>query len=498
VDLADVTVAVRPRTPWEAIDLGFAMARRWFVPLWTLWWMTALPVSLLSALLLHDHFWAMVLLAWWLKPLYEPPLQFWLSRALFGERLPLRDLIRRWPQLVRPRLFANLTWARLAPSRSFHMPVALLEGLRGKARSDRILLLGRGQQAGFWLTWVGVHFEIALELSLLFLLVLLLPDELQWLDWEDWFLSSGTLEHWLDYLGSLAAMSLIAPFYVAGGFALYLARRIELEAWDIEIDFRRMNERKQGRAQGAIARGAVPALVVTLFAVMAPVSDAEARIPSAEEAREVVQEVLADPDFGRKKQQGYWKYVGETDEAEQSDSAFEAFLEWLVEVFENMALVAELLMWGAIATVVIYVAYRIAVHRDWLRRSAATAGKRGSGAAVELFGLDLRPQNLPDDIVGAALALLDKGEVRESLSLLYRGTLSRLVHVSSLQIPPSATEGECRRLVRRRRPVDEAELFDRLTAVWTRMAYGHAPPTPDQVVDLADDWRTVFGRAHAG
>jgi hypothetical protein len=31
----------------------------------------------------------------------------------------------------------------------------------------------------------------------------------------------------------------LEPFYVAAGFAMYLNRRVELEAWDIEQEFRR-------------------------------------------------------------------------------------------------------------------------------------------------------------------------------------------------------------------------------------------------------------------
>jgi len=31
----------------------------------------------------------------------------------------------------------------------------------------------------------------------------------------------------------------LEPFYVASGFAIYLGRRAELEAWDIEQEFRR-------------------------------------------------------------------------------------------------------------------------------------------------------------------------------------------------------------------------------------------------------------------
>jgi hypothetical protein len=36
----------------------------------------------------------------------------------------------------------------------------------------------------------------------------------------------------------LAAL-FMEPFYVAAGFAMYLNRRVELEAWDIEQEFRR-------------------------------------------------------------------------------------------------------------------------------------------------------------------------------------------------------------------------------------------------------------------
>jgi hypothetical protein len=35
------------------------------------------------------------------------------------------------------------------------------------------------------------------------------------------------------------AVFFLEPFYVAPGFAMYLNRRAELEAWDIEQEFRR-------------------------------------------------------------------------------------------------------------------------------------------------------------------------------------------------------------------------------------------------------------------
>jgi len=37
----------------------------------------------------------------------------------------------------------------------------------------------------------------------------------------------------------LLAVLFLEPFYVAAGFGMYLNRRAELEAWDIEQEFRR-------------------------------------------------------------------------------------------------------------------------------------------------------------------------------------------------------------------------------------------------------------------
>ena len=34
------------------------------------------------------------------------------------------------------------------------------------------------------------------------------------------------------------AVAFLEPFYVASGFGMYLNRRVELEAWDIEQDLR--------------------------------------------------------------------------------------------------------------------------------------------------------------------------------------------------------------------------------------------------------------------
>jgi hypothetical protein len=40
-------------------------------------------------------------------------------------------------------------------------------------------------------------------------------------------------------VGYAMVLLFLEPFYVASGFGMYLSRRAELEAWDIEQEFRR-------------------------------------------------------------------------------------------------------------------------------------------------------------------------------------------------------------------------------------------------------------------
>jgi hypothetical protein len=130
--------------------------------------------------------------------------------------------------------------ARFSPWRSLTQPVYQLEGQsiwRAGARVRQI----RRRHAGQALL-VTSAFSAA-ELSLVSALISLVF----------WFAPQGaelSLERLLtgDIPGPLAltlpiayaiAVLFLEPFYVAGGFAMYLNRRAELEAWDIEQEFRR-------------------------------------------------------------------------------------------------------------------------------------------------------------------------------------------------------------------------------------------------------------------
>ena len=151
--LTDASVAIRPRTSWEAIDLGVLMARQHRRLLMASWAVVTLPLfAVLCALLWQYPSWAM-LVFWWLKPAYERLPLYILSRSLFGDTPTLKQALKAFPGLLKPQLLASLTWRRLSPTRSFDLPVLQLEGLKGKARTQRLNVLGqRDTGAATWLT----------------------------------------------------------------------------------------------------------------------------------------------------------------------------------------------------------------------------------------------------------------------------------------------------------------------------------------------------------
>ncbi|MBQ0757658.1 MAG: hypothetical protein KBT54_11180, partial [Amphritea sp.] len=331
MELDKLEINLRRRTSWEAIDLGFALARRWFMPLWLLWLASAAPLGVMLFLLLHDQLWLLILLVWWFKPLYEPPLMFWMSRAVFGEQLSVKTVLRQWWTVVRPQLLLNLTFRRFNPSRSFTLPVAILEQLRGKPRRDRLRTLGKNQHAATWLTVIGIHLETILETAFVAVVFMLIPEDLRWTNLNDLIFAPGRIGEWLQLVGGLLCMSLIAPFYVAAGFALYLNRRSELEGWDIEINFRRTSERvknggskRTGKGARSHARnGSVALLLVGLLGFMLPSTPVEAAQPvSASDAKPIIEKVLEDEAFGRYEQTQYWKYIGKPEAENDADNSW--------------------------------------------------------------------------------------------------------------------------------------------------------------------------------
>jgi len=242
VQPTDIAIALRRRTPWEAMDLGLAMLQRW----WRQAYVPHLAVGIAAALAGWGlSLWAgkamvALLFVWWLKPLYDRVVLHVLSRAVFGEVQSPRHVLGSAREWLGTGLFMALTFGRFDTARSFNLPVRQLEGQRARAGRERRSVLGRRVSSyATWLTIVCVHFEAVLAWSLAQLTSLFLPAKaFDGRDFTEAFIS-GRIFGYDDVLAYVVAVLLLEPFYVAAGFALYLNRRAELEAWDIEQEFRR-------------------------------------------------------------------------------------------------------------------------------------------------------------------------------------------------------------------------------------------------------------------
>ncbi len=503
MDLDRITITLRPRSTWEAMDLGFALARRSFGVLWRLWLVTALPVLVVALLLPHRFMLWSLLLMWWFKPLCEPLLLYWLSRSLFGDTLEFSAVVRRWPRIVGRWLLHNLSWRRFQPERSFLLPVHILEGLEGKERKERMRILGRGQSGPMWLTGLCSVVEVVLALSGMVVFFFFIPDGVRWGATGE-FLERTEIVQGL--VATALAMSLVGPLYVAGGFMLYISRRVDLEAWDIELGFRRAASRLAERRRRNLERVAAILLFAGLgLGWLTPLRAAP--LPAPEEAKNVVERVLANRDFGEKKIIHTWQRIEKTKEGNEPQGWFATLLGALARAAGTLhRLVAEMLrQWiGPLAvfckTVLLvgaggllaWILVRYGGLGRWLPAGRGAPSGRKHARPGVLFGMEVTPESLPDDIAGACRSLLEQDRPRQALALLYRATLSRLVHDHGLEIPASATESECAHLVRRHRSRAEADCFHALTRVWLQTAYGHGRPSRQGLEQLLSTWSVTF------
>ena len=520
--LTDASVAIRPRSAWEALDLGVLLARRHAGLLMVSWALFTLPIFLLLSLALWRYPGWAIFLFWLFKPAYERlPLHI-LSRALFGDTPTLKEALKALPRLLKPQLLASVTWRRFSPTRSFDLPVLQLEGLSGQARSQRLVVLGqRDAGAASWLTVVGMHLEGALCFGLIALLYMLLPQQLVVdMDWQKLVEAASGDWLWLDHLSNLIyALVLIAwePVYVACGFTLYLNRRTALEAWDIELVFRRLRQRLTGIAYAVLLAFGVLLVQPSERAWAAPdqapaTEEKDPQGPEADRllrqpltskaAQESIHALLDQPPFENRETVTRWRF-GEEKKPEkltkQDVEGFAKLLKGLLNLAEfwksldTVALVFEVLLWTAVISLLAWIVWR---YRDWL---AAFAGRVGLPVRLErqipnqLFGLEIAPESLPDDVAREAERLWAE-QPRAALGLLYRALLSQLLHVYRLPLKASHTESEVLRLVGQLEQSELESYSQLLTAQWLNLAYGHRLPEQTLRDRLCDGWRQLFGQ----
>ena len=231
------SVQLRPRSSMEAADLGVRICQSAARSVFGCYLAVAVPLLVLLLAAGEIALWIPAVAIWMAKPWLDRTVLFALSRAAFGQATTPRDVWEAQRQVWWSQLLRTWTLRRLSPWRSLTGPVYQLEGLTWGRQRRRVQQIRSGSaRAGVLVTGAFGLAELALVFALLFFAVWLMPRGMD----PSW--STFALQPEMQLataLGYAITVAFLEPFYVAAGFGLYLNRRVELEAWDVEQELRR-------------------------------------------------------------------------------------------------------------------------------------------------------------------------------------------------------------------------------------------------------------------
>ena len=509
MNLNEIQANIRLRNPWEAVDLGFSMVQTWwksiYIPLTILTFGIAIPLFFIIP---KDSFWITAVIFWWFKPLYDRLLLHIISHKLFNEELTSWQALKALPSLMwNTGFFQTMTFRRFSLSRGFNLPLWQLEQLRGKSRSSRQRLLHTASHSqAIWLT-IGLWLiELILVLSLFVLLLLFVPENLQRDFFDNLFIKKIDYPIWLDILNYcfyVIVVTAIHPFYITGNFSLYINRRTQLEAWDIELDFRKLASRLKQASQNI-----VPILFIVSFTAGSVLSSSpsfsenidtkidieteylnNSRLTS-EKSKKVIKEVMLTKSLDAKRTKHTWVKK----EKKKKRNLKSSFWDDLKESFEPIAkFIGFILEFGLWILLCIGILLLIYFRERWMYLFQGKRKSKDDYEAPEvMFGMDVRPDSLPANIVDEARTLWKTEQHREALSLLYRGALVRLINIEKVKLQNSHTEGDVLKVSALILSKTKQSYLKLLTTQWQLVAYAHRSPNEDDMNTLFDHWSTDF------
>lgn len=500
-----MTAEIRPRTQWEAIDLGVRLTGEHSISLLKGWMASVFPLGILILATCYQSVgWGMFLI-WWLKPIWERVALHPLSRSLFGEHPTWRETMKVLPQemlknkgLVLMGLgltavgrflhsddgdevsakagFAVIYWCvvigllfyRSPLSRSLVLPIRYLEGLGGVRYKARYQILSyRSSSSAVGLTFICLLMEILLCGSQVYFVLMMLPEGVEiseFLTWDAFFEGeSNLLPKWIWVVFGvfyLNAVSVVAWFYTGAGFGLYVNTRTWTEGWDIELKFKGLGQR----------------LGLVLLGLM--MLGSTVRV----EANQDAQRVLDQDEFQVRTRGIYEDEENEKEEAGDSSGSSNSSVG--AGVFEG---VGHLLFWGIVIAAVGGLVWVIINNLHAFRKNPKESGEERKKVTT-VAGMNVEPENLPSNLLAEARKLWEAGQYQEALGLLYRGAISSLVTRQLVEIEESDTEMDCLRRVSSKGEAANASYFTILTNAWISQAYARRRPDDKTINELWSNW----------
>lgn len=234
-----MALELRPRTMMEAADLGLQLARSHWLSVVRTCGPVYVVVALLALSTMELANWTPILVIFCAKPWLDRSVLFVFARAAFGQTSRFTDLWTAQRTVWWGQWLSTLTWRRLSLHRSYTQAVYQLEGQQGAAFRKRRaqILQGQAGPAGR-MQLAFVHVEFFIVLAGYALVLWFLPEEFR-SDFMHMLSDDHGLTAAIKNIWYIMVIACVEPLYVASGFCMYLNRRVQLEAWDIEQEFRR-------------------------------------------------------------------------------------------------------------------------------------------------------------------------------------------------------------------------------------------------------------------
>jgi hypothetical protein len=201
-----------------------------------------------------------------------------------------------------------------------------------------------------------------------------------------------------------------------------------------------------------------------------------------------IAEVLKAKEFPHQVDTTHWQRRNPLEQADRPARERESGdYSWLGALGYALANAARVLFWLLAAAAIAYAIWWAA---RMLPRMRAPVGDVYRPPA-SLFGMEISPEKLPADVAAAAMALARDGRLREALGLLYRGSLSDLVHRRGVELLASHTELEALQLATRRVDPERSAYLQTLVRIWRECAYSRRAPARLEVESLAAGYRVM-------
>lgn len=503
MDLSRITIKPRVRNPYESIDLGLIMAKSWWKSLYLSWFIPSFIVYVTLSIIFYEDNWLALLLTWWLKPLWDRVPLYIASRKLFNDDIEVKEIIKALPKIYSNDIFAWLLWRRFSFTRSFDMPVTVLESQKHAQRKKRLDILHQDtSNAASWLTIVCVHLEMIISIGVIGFFILLVPDEVD-MNLMSLIIDEDFIANLITNIVTFFSMTLIAPFYVMAGFALYINRRIKLEAWDIEIRFRHLAEKHSNKTNFAT----LCFIFISCLSVLTLPNDVYAKSSESltpEKSSVIINEILKGDDFHKEKKVTGWRLKNSKET--KPDEEVPQWLILIIELLEflfgdeeseedkkgfTVANLLEMFLWLIIIVSVSYLIYRVLKYLDVISPKNSKTKLTSPAAPDVLFGLDVRKDSIPEDVKKQTMLLWNKGQHREAIGLLYRSTLSLLIHRFLFEFYHGYTEQECSNVVQKSDNKPLRDFVSQITSTWQQIAYAHSIPLEQQIISLCNQWSEV-------